>query len=55
MHIMGYMAISMRYVAGDWGPLIDFALSGSMPHESNYYSHNMHAIDIVFISIDSIY
>ena len=43
----------MRYVAGDWVPFKDFPLSGSMPHENNYGSHNMNAIDIVCISIDS--
>ena len=47
------MAIYTRYVASDWVPLIDFALPGSMPHGNNYDSHNIYAIDIVFISIDS--
>ena len=47
------MAISMRHVAGDWVPFKYFAMSGSMPHGNNYGSLNMHAIDIVCISIDS--
>ena len=47
------MAISMRYVAVDWVPFKDFPSSGSMPHGNNYGSLNMHAINIVCISIDS--
>ena len=53
MNIIGYMTISMRHVTGDWVIFNDFALSGSMPHENNYGSLNMHARDMVSISIDS--
>ena len=42
MHIMGYMAISTRHVACDWVTFKDFTLSGSMPHENNDGSLNMH-------------
>ena len=53
MHIMEYMTISMRRAVGDWVTLKDSALSGSMPHGNNYGSFNMHAMDMVCISIDS--
>ena len=53
MHIKGYMAISMRHVAGDWVIFKYFALSGSRPHGNNYGSLNMHVIDTVCISINS--
>ena len=54
MHIKGYIAISMRYVACNLVPFTDFASSGSMPHGNNYGSLNMHAIDIVSILMDSL-
>lgn len=47
------MALSMRHVAGDWVPFKTFYLSGSIPHENNNGSLNMHDIYIVFLSIDS--
>ena len=47
------MDISIRHVAGNGVPFKDFPSSGSMPHGNNYGSLNMHAIDIVCISIDS--
>ena len=47
------MAFSMRHVAGNLVPFIDFALSGSMHHGNNYDPIIMHAIDMVYISIDS--
>ena len=53
MHIKGYTVISMRHVTGDWVTLNYFASPGNMPHGNNYGSLNMHAIDIVCISIDS--
>ena len=53
MHIKRYMAISMRHVSGNWVTFKDFALSGSMPHENNYGSLNIHALDMVGISIES--
>lgn len=46
------MAISIRNVADNWVPFKDFPSSGSIPHGNNYGSLNMHAIDIVCISID---
>ena len=53
MHIKGYMAISIRNVAGDWFPFKDFPSSDSMSHGNNYGCLTMHAIDIVCILIDS--
>ena len=53
MYIMGYMTISMRHVARDWVTYNDFALSSSMPPGNNYGSLNMHARDMVGITIDS--
>ena len=53
MHIMGCMTIFMRHVAGDWVKFNDFAPPGKMPHGNNYGSLDMHARDIVSISIDS--
>ena len=50
--IMGYMTISMRHVAGDWVTFNNFAMSGSMPHGNNYRSLNMHARDMVCLSMD---
>ena len=52
MHIMGYMIISMRHVAGNWVTFNDFALSGSMPHGNHYGSLNMHARAMVCTSTD---
>ena len=53
INIKGYMAISMRYVASKWVPFTYLSLSGRMHHGNNYGSLNMHAIDMVSISIDS--
>ena len=53
MHIMECMTIDMRNVTGDWVTFNDFALPGYMPHGNNFESIIMHAIDMVFISIDS--
>ena len=53
MHIMGCMTISMRHVAGNWVTFNDFALSGNMSHWNNYGSLNMHARNMVCISIYS--
>ena len=53
MHIMGCKTISMGHVASNWVIFNDFALSGSMPHGNNYGSLNIHARDMVCISIDS--
>ena len=53
MHIKGYMALSIRNVAGDWVTSNDFASPGNMPHGNNYDYLNMQARNMVCISIDS--
>ena len=53
MHTMGCMTISIRHVAGNWVTFNGFALPENLPHGNNYGFLNMHARDVVYISIDS--